>query len=283
MKLTTVAPFLSVWTGILLCLAGCQTAPVTQSGQMIMGSVPSLAVPRTDTPPVIDGSLSDDVWSNAVVIPALFPASKAKGAQLAVLPTTVRVLWDAQYLYVGFECEGSDIFCSGTMRHDDLLYKEDVCEVFIDGVGDGRQFIELQVNPDDTNLDLMYVFTKEADYTSDMRLTPVLCERDRWKFLEWEMTGLRTAGKRILRDGKVAGWSVEMAIPAESIMRRKGSALFFPAQIRANFIRYAHPLSAKTGQRGLLQMNWSPVLLGNPHNSPARMGQVNLIDSPKGK
>ena len=264
-------------------MTGCRTVPVNQPEVKVLGTIPTLTVPRAATAPVIDGSLTDAVWETAAVIPALLPAWRAQGRQLAMLPTTVRVLWDEHFLYVGFECTDDDIYCTGTLKHDDLLYREDVCEVFLDGVGDGRQFVELQANPDGTNLDLMYVFTKEAAYTSEMRLTPELCTRDRWQFLEWEMKGLRTAGKRILQDGKVTGWSVAMAIPAEPIMKRKGSAVFIPTEIRANFIRYDHPLSQKAGQRDLVQMNWSPVLLGNPHNSPARMGRLDLVNSPEGK
>jgi hypothetical protein len=242
-----------------------------------LGTVPALAVPHTAVPPVIDGSLTDEVWLAAASLPALLPALGAAAGPIAALPTTVRVLWDEQYLYVGFECMDSDIFCTGTRKHDELLFQEDVCEVFIDGVGDGRQYVEVQVNPAGVNLDLMYVFTRDADYTPEMRLTPELCRTDRWKFLEWEMTGLRTAART-----NASGWTAELAIPAESIMKRKDSPVFLPAEIRANFIRYDWPVSLATRQRDLLQQNWSPVLIGNPHNSPARMGRLMLMPPAKG-
>jgi hypothetical protein len=159
------------------------------------------------------------------------------------------------------------VFCTGTKRHDDLLYEEDVCEVFIDGFGDGRQFIEIQVNPDGVNLDLMYVFTKAAEYTPEGRLTQRLCDTDRWKFLEWDLPGLRTAARRT-----AIGWSAELAIPAAPIMKRRGSAKFYPTTIRANFVRYDWE------NKTLHQQSWSAEALGNPHNSPARMGYLHLKD-----
>ena len=263
--------------GIAAAAAGCRTVPAGDAGSVVLGTVPALQVPRTAVPPAIDGSLTDRVWAAAAVIPALVPAWRAKGRDLDIPATSVRLLWDTNCLYVGFECQDSDIYCSGALKHDDLLYKEDVCEVFIDGVGDGRQFVEIQVNPDGVNLDLMYVFTRAAAYTRDMRLTPELCARDRWKFLEWEMPGLRTAGRRTDK-----GWSVELAIPAEAIMRRKGSPVFLPTRLRANVVRYDWPLVPALGKRELRQANWSPVLWGNPHNAPARMGILELIDAREG-
>ena len=277
-KTKVVRAFGGAGVCILLCMAGCRAIPVDPEASHTQGTVPDLDVPRAVVAPVIDGSLSDTVWSGAALVPALHPAWKAEDRQLAIPPTTVRVLWDADFLYVAFECEDRDITCSGTLGHDDLLYKEDVCEVFLDGMGDGLQFVELQVNPEGVNLDLMYLFTRALQYTPEMRLTPELCERDRWKFLEWEMKGLRTAGATIRRDGRTAGWCVEMAIPAEAIMKRRGRDRFFATTIRANLVRYDWTESPVPGERELLQQTWSPVLQGNPHNSPGRMGRLRLLE-----
>ncbi|MCG3147894.1 MAG: hypothetical protein PCFJNLEI_01335 [Verrucomicrobiae bacterium] len=247
------------WLGIIaVSLAiGCQTPDR-------LGRLPALAVPRSPTPPVIDGNLGDECWQRAAVIPSLLPAYQHT---VPPQPTTVRVLWDAKNLYFSFDCVDADVFCTGTKRHDDALYEEDVCEVFIDGFGDGRQFIEIQVNPAGVNLDLMYLFTKAAEYTPEMRFTPQLCDTDRWKFLEWDLPGLRTAARRT-----ATGWSAELAIPAPPIMKRLGRTDFFSTTIRANFVRY------DWAGKELQQQSWSTVLLGNPHNSPARMGHLHLKD-----
>lgn len=271
MKRTHLTGSFRLLAGALLCLAGCRTTSVIVPESKVLGAVPALAVPQTAVPPVVDGLLSDPAWQEAAVIPVLFPALALDRGPIAVLPTTVRVLWDEHYLYIGFECVDNDVYYTGARKHDDLLFTEDVCEVFLDGVGDGRQFVEVQVNPEGVNLDLMYVFTKAAEYTPEWRLTPELCRTDRWKFLEWEMTGLRTAARKT-----ATGWTAELAIPAEAVIKRKGSAVFFPTEIRANLIRYDWTAPRAGSPREIVQQNWSPVLLGNPHNSPARMGRLNL-------
>src|ERR1051325_2524426 len=88
-------------------LVGCQTAPDTAIRPKILGAVPSLTVPRTHTPPAIDGLLDEGTWKGAAKIVGLLPSLGVKEAdQIAKIPTTVRVLWDEGYLYVSYECVG---------------------------------------------------------------------------------------------------------------------------------------------------------------------------------
>ncbi|OGV41422.1 MAG: hypothetical protein A2X48_09290 [Lentisphaerae bacterium GWF2_49_21] len=256
----------------LLFLSAC-----TSFNEQKTEGIPSLIVPRAETAPVIDGKLDEPAWSGAAVIKGLHPSrGESYRDRIGKIPTTVRVLWDENFLYVSFECVDDDIYSSGKLKHDDDLYKEDVCEVFIDGKGDGRQFVEIQANPDGVNLDLMYVFTGDPEYTSELRMTSEFCDKNRWGFREWNMEGLRTAGSRISRDGKIVGWNVEMAIPAAAVVKRQGLKNFAPMEIRANFLRYSWPVDEKTGKRDLLHMNWFPVLKGCPHISQSSMGRLVL-------
>lgn len=239
--------------------------------------IPSLSVPKTKTALFIDGKLDDPAWRGAAIIKGLHPSREENFQdKIDSIPTIIRILWDENFLYVGFECIDADIYSSGKLKHDDDLYKEDVCEVFIDGKGDGRQYVEIQVNPDGENLDMIYVFSGEPEYTPELRMTQEFCDKNRWGFREWNMEGLRTAGSRIYRDGKIIGWNVEMAIPATVIVKRHGLKNFVPMEIRANFLRYDWQVDEKTGTRELLQMNWSPVLKGCPHISPSSMGRLVL-------
>jgi len=256
----------------LLFLPGCQT--VHDPAASRLESLPSLRAPRTATPPVIDGSLDDRCWARAATISGLKPSLEPTSA-IPPSPTTVRVLWDSGFLYVGFECVSRDIFFTGRNKHDDKLYLEEVCEVFLDGMGDARQYIEVQVNPAGVNVDAMHVLTRRPDYTRQMRFTAKFGATDRWLFKEWEMEGLRTAARLT-----AAGWSAEFAIPAEAIMKRRGAKAFSPVRLRANFVRYEHPLSKAAGKRAFVPQSWSTVLLGCPHISPARMGFLNLVENP---
>ena len=240
----------------------------------VVADIPRLSVPHTDVAPVVDGDLSDAVWANAARIDGLKPALDAAADLPAPQQTTVRVLWSETHLYVAFDCVDGEVFSSGTMKHDDNLFTEDVVEVFLDGKGDGRQFVEIQSSPDGTNLDLMYVYSADVKPGEDGRIDSAIIRTDRWGFLGWEMWGLRTAGRKTEK-----GWSVEFAIPVESIVHRLGfKTLEKGLELHAHFVRYDYVPEADgtTEKRRLLQQTWNPVLTGNPHNSPFHMGVLVL-------
>lgn len=268
---------MAAWAGAMvaagLLLAGCRTGSPPPAA-----AVPVLRIPHTAVAPVVDGNLDEPAWARAAVISGL---RESRGGheqdRIDRLPTTIRVLWDENYLYVGFACTGTDLFMSGQLKHDDDLYKENTCEVFLDGKGDGRQIVEVQANAAGVNLDMLHLFTGEPEYTPDLRMTQEFCDRERWKLREWEMEGLRTAGAVVRRDGVVTGWRIEMAIPAAAVVKRCGLDHFAPMELRANFIRYDWPRDPVTGKREMLHMNWAPVLRGCPHISPPAMGRLILL------
>lgn len=88
---------------------------------------------RTTAAPVIDGDLSDSAWSSAQAIGPFF-AYKSGGAPAAA-ETTLRILWDDQFLYVSFHAMDADIrsSCSlaGACGHDASLFLGDVVELFV--------------------------------------------------------------------------------------------------------------------------------------------------------
>lgn len=234
--------------------------------------LPTQVVHRASVLPKVDGVLSEDEWRDAAILEGFQPATNASGVSLAGKKTRVRLLWTPAFLYVAFECEDADVYCTGTLGNDAELYKEDVCEVFLDGVGDGRQFIELQVSPAGAHFDNLFVYSCEVESGEDGRILPHLIATQRWSFPEWSMKGLETAAGRT-----EDGWCAELAIPAPDIVKRKGEKQFSAGgTIRANFVRYDHEPAADGG-RSLIQQSWVPVLLGNPHNSPARMGALRLL------
>ena len=237
-------------------------------------ALPVLDVPSAPSAPNIDGDLSDTCWRDAALIPSLSPASGAVGvADTNLQETEVRVLWTNGFLFVAFDCVDDEVLTSGTMKHDDDIYKEDVVEIFIDGIGDGRQFVEIQIAPDGTNLDLMYLFTAAITNDADGRVAGSILRHERWSFREWEMAGLETAARKTER-----GWSAEAAIPAAQIVKRLGEKEFKAGmEIRVQFVRYDHvPVETGSEKRRIIQQNWSPVIHGNPHNSPKLFGRVRL-------
>ncbi|MBN2711302.1 MAG: carbohydrate-binding family 9-like protein [Planctomycetes bacterium] len=248
------------------------------AGKCLAGESLTASAKYTDKAPVIDGLLADECWKDAPAIEGLQPSINGKyQADIDKSPTAIRLLWDAEYLYVSFSCRDDDIFVTGTVPHDGNIYSEDACEVFIDAKGDGRQWFEIQVNPLNQTLDLIHFFLGDtSDVTPTGRLSSKEVARDRWYFRSWEAEGLRTASGRIVEDGKVVGWTVEMAIPAASIMKRLGGGELKPGKIRANFVRYDYYPADKKGKRKSMFMSWAAVEYGCPHISPGAMGTVVL-------
>ncbi|OGV60728.1 MAG: hypothetical protein A2X45_09190 [Lentisphaerae bacterium GWF2_50_93] len=250
---------------MLLVLSGF--AAVTENKD---AELPSLDVPRSETAPLIDGKLDDHAWRNAAVINGLLPCRGGKYQEkIDKVPTTVRLLWDKDYLYVSYECTDAEILATMTER-DSKLYMEDVCEVFIDPMGDGRQYFEVQVSPNNVIFDICHIATGEPEYTETKRFTPEFGKKNHWAFPEWNMEGLQTATARTEN-----GWNCEIAFPAKLLMKRRGLDKLEPCELRANFMRYDWQ-PGKNGKREMIHMNWAPVQHGCPHISPAAMGILNL-------
>jgi hypothetical protein len=264
---------------VLCALAncGCQAIPHDAAGEGQEPPPPVLAVPCVAAPPVIDGTLDDAAWAHAAIIPRLGPAHGGAGKdRIARLPTTVRVAWDANCLYVAFACMDDHIDADPAAKHDSDLYRHDACELFLDPVGDGRQYLEFQISPLGQTLDLVYLLTAPPEYTAAGRLTDSFFAREVWFFREWEAAGLQVASGRLRHDGAVTGWTVELAIPAAAIMKRRGLNSFVPGELRANFARYDWQPDPGTGKRELLPMYWAPVAFGCPHISAGLMGRLVL-------
>jgi len=99
----------------------------------------------------IDGKLDENVWDSAeptrdfVILGDNQNAAKSKA--------WAKMLWDENNLYVAFYCQDTKIWATYEDR-DDPLYREDVVEVYIDPDADGKNYLEIEVNPLNTIFDL---------------------------------------------------------------------------------------------------------------------------------
>ena len=117
-----------------------------------MIELPQYDCVRIDGEIKIDGTLTDAAWGSADVIELLTTDTGEKPRQ----STEVRLLWNSEYLYVGFLCYDQDIW--GTIRErDGNIYDEEVVEVFLDPDCDLRAYIELEVSPLNTLFDAFVV------------------------------------------------------------------------------------------------------------------------------
>jgi hypothetical protein len=168
---------------------------------------------------------------------------------------------------------------------DQPHYEGDVAEVFVDPVGDAKQYVEIELTPRNDILDQLLLLTAEPKSDADGVLLPPIWQRNLWMLPEWNLAGLRTAAHIATRpDGKFE-WIAEMALPAKSLLVRLGRESFSPMTLRANFLRYEwrktgldHVGSPET--REFVPLNWAPVRSGCPHLSPQAMGVVRLLPIP---
>ena len=154
----------------------------------------------------VDGKLKEHDWKQAVLISDfedIEGASKPKPA----FSTTVKMMWDSQYLYIGAVLEEPHLW--GTLKkHDDIIYRDHDFEVFIDPMGDGEQYFEIEINVLGTIMDLFMNKPYKKGGTFDMG---------------WNTNGMLS---KIIANGTIndnsdidSGWTVEMAIPFTAISR----------------------------------------------------------------
>ena len=156
----------------------------------------------------------------------------------AIYDTRCALLWDEDYLYVGYWVEEPFVQASMTER-DSLLFNENNVELFIDG---GDTYYELEINAFNTIYEVFFIwkdaylrnrelYQPEFDlYTRDVYTFGGNHDRTgmhfwtgthprglRYAFRDWDFPGLKTA---VHVDGKIndpahvdKGWTVELALP----------------------------------------------------------------------
>ena len=154
----------------------------------------------TATAPALDGTLDDAAWSKAAWTEDFLDIQGPK------LPTPryrtrAKMLWDGEFLYSGAEISDAHIW--GTLaKHDEIVFRDNDFEVFIDPDGDAREYYELEVNALATIFDL-YLHRRYKD--------------DGPAEHGWNAEGLKTFVhiNGTLNDptDKDTGWSLEWAIP----------------------------------------------------------------------
>ena len=194
-----------VWLG--LAAIGAAQPGDSQQAFAANGLVSHYTVARADDAINIDGRLSEFPWAAAAQINGFQRILHDYGQ--VTRPTRARMLWDDEFFYFAFACQDPDMWAIYE-REDDKLWEEEVVEVFIDPDGDGRDYLELEVNPLNAVVDLVIV-RLEPEWESD---------------LDWDIAGLRSA---IQVHGTVndsldhdQGWTVEIAIPWAAMVDRIG-------------------------------------------------------------
>lgn len=92
-----------------------------------------LTIQRTQTPPEIDGRLSEDVWADAPALEGFLQVDPDAGLP-ATQPTQVRILFDDEHLYLGIRCfdDRPDLIRATEMKRDGSASTDDCIVIALD-------------------------------------------------------------------------------------------------------------------------------------------------------
>jgi hypothetical protein len=202
---------------------------------------------------VIDGKLDDKAWSAASTVEFVFPWDSQAGAKQK---TTAKLLWDDDYLYVGYDCEDTDIVALRTDR-DDPTYMDDAVELFVNPLpSQTTVYFGLEMNARGVLYDYLMVNSKYA-------------------FKRFNMEGVLLAsfirGTLNTRGDEDKGWSLEVAIPwknFEELAKPPVAGTIWTANLnRWDGVEPNRRLSM-----------WSNSLQSQPNpHAPARFGQLVFV------
>lgn len=245
---------------------------------------PTYVCQRAPQQLVIDGKGDEPAWQQAT---PLTPLRDIEGTPIAHA-TDIRMLWDDSYLYVLADMQEPHLWATLT-EHDSVIYHDPDFEVFIDPDGDGRDYIELELNALNTVWEL---FLTAPYRTANQALH------------DWNIPGLKSAvqlrGTLNNPADTDSGWSVEIAIPWAGITGHSHQPRHVapPAPgstLRMNFSRVNWRVQADAaspcGYSKLTDANgtplpesnhvWAPTGIINIHY-PEHWGYVRLSASPAG-
>lgn len=220
-------------------------------GQEISANARTYEVVKIKSSPVIDGLIGKKEWKDVKWSESFIDISTP---QKPIHKTRVKMLWDEEYLYIAAHLQEPDLWAT-LKDHDDIIFKDNDFEVFLDPNNDASNYFEIEINAHGTVMDLFMHKTYKRGGPMDMK---------------WNAIGMRSAvyckGTLNNNTDKDKYWSIEMAIPY-SCLQRPGRK-YHPAEgdtWRINFSRVQWQLvdnltsySKKTNADGsrIPEFNW---------------------------
>jgi hypothetical protein len=155
-------------------------------------------------PPVIDGDIDDAIWQQAKWT-SDFVDIEGDLKPRPPLQTSVKMLWDDQYLYIAARIYDPQVWAT-LKNHDDIVYHDNDFELFIDPASTTHNYYEIEVNALNTIFDL---FLNKPYRNNGGGL------------IGWDANGLLSAVKVQGTLNNTAdidkGWTVEIAIPFRAV------------------------------------------------------------------
>lgn len=161
--------------------------------------LPSYQVAKVNVSINIDGRIDEEAWRSSAPVGDFL--NNRDGGR-SKLTTEARILYDNNFIYFAFRAVDRNIWAT-MKRRDEHLWLEEVVEVFLQADTNIPNYIELEVNPLNTMLDIYLLDTRKPLH-----------------YESWNSEKLRWA---VNVDGTVDGkpddheWTCEIALPIEDI------------------------------------------------------------------
>lgn len=192
-----------------------------------VNDIPHYTAYKVDTPVRIDGKLDETAWVNA---PRSSNFRDLISGENTIHETQAAVLWDEDYLYVGYWIEEPNLQATLTER-DAPIYTNNDVELFIAGED---AYYEFEINAFGTIYEVLFIWDEAYGTKGYDRMEEFNRDRPgvrafngvgyknhprggRIGYWNWDFPGLRSA---VYLDGTInndrdrdRGWTVELALP----------------------------------------------------------------------
>ena len=195
---------------LIFCLLTSQAFPADTDHQPAETAAHrEIKATRTETPPKIDGKLDDACWQNSAKTGTLIQFEPQRG-EPATQPTTIYLAYDANKLYVAFECFKTDMhnLAANQTRRDSFFFSDDHVEVLIDTFLDGRNCYAFALNPLGTQTDRRLINEGTNRRSGQSNIGTAIS----WD-CDWQGQAAKETDK----------WIAEFAIPFAELRFSKGS------------------------------------------------------------
>ncbi|MCU0236142.1 MAG: carbohydrate binding family 9 domain-containing protein [Acidobacteria bacterium] len=146
------------WILILLLAGAAPAAGASSPGVASNGArqtIRDLDLPRTATPPVLDGSLDDEAWRNAAVVDDPWITYNPVNGNELPQRTRAYLTHDDENLYFAFHClDSSPELIKTSLTKRDGIFEDDWVGLSLDTVGGKKYGYELFVNPSGAQADI---------------------------------------------------------------------------------------------------------------------------------
>jgi hypothetical protein len=200
----------------------------------------------------VDGQLTERAWQETAGSGAFV---NNRDGSPSKIPTEARVLYDDTYLYFGFRSVDKNIWAT-MKRRDEHLWLEEVVEVFLHANSKIPNYIELEINPLGTMLDIYLLDTRKPLH-----------------YESWNSEKLRWA---VHVDGTIDGkegdreWTCEIALPFEDV----ATATHLPPKPGDRWRMNLYRVEQKPD---VAELAWSPTLQDDFHVL-SRLGEILFTD-----